>query len=147
MAILHGKCHCGRIEVDFETAIPPAQLQVRACQCSFCRRHGAKTVTDPNGRLIIQYEAGSLDRYRFGLRTADFLLCRTCGVYVAALFSDGGEVRATLNAAGMMLAELSDQNPEPVHLDHETVEVRRTRRKANWTPTTLVERTAARRSA
>ena len=28
-------------------------LQVRACQCSFCRRHGAKTVSDPNGRLTL----------------------------------------------------------------------------------------------
>lgn len=33
--LLHGQCHCGRIEVSFETAIPADKLEVRACQCSF----------------------------------------------------------------------------------------------------------------
>src|SRR5258708_38040170 len=109
MAILHGKCHCAAIEVSFETTLSPDELEVRACQCSFCRRHGAKTVTDANGRLVISAQEGTLVRYRFGLCTADFLLCRTCGVYVAAVISDGAGERATLNVAGMMIEGLWDR--------------------------------------
>jgi hypothetical protein len=142
MAIPRGECHCGRVEVSFETALSPGELEVRACQCSFCRRHGAKTVTDAGGRLVISAEDGALVRYRFGLRTADFLLCRTCGVYVAAVISDGAEERATLNAAGMMIEGLWDRAAEPIRLDHEDAEARRKRRHRNWTPTTIVSNAA-----
>ena len=39
-----GACHCGAVGVFFETDAGADALQVRACQCGFCRRHGAKTV-------------------------------------------------------------------------------------------------------
>ena len=95
--ILYGACHCGQVEVAFETAMPVADLPLRACSCSFCRRHGTKAVADPNGRLTISAPPNGLSRYRFGLRTADYLICRTCGAYVAAVISGNGEERATLN--------------------------------------------------
>jgi hypothetical protein len=147
MAILRGECHCGRVEVSFETALSPGELEVRACQCSFCRRHGAKTVTVSAGRLVISAEDGALVRYRFGLRTADFLLCRNCGVYIAAVISDGTEERATLNAAGMMIEGLWDRAAQPIRLDHEDAEARRKRRHRNWTPTKVVVETAAARGS
>jgi hypothetical protein len=146
MAILRGECHCGRVEVSFETALSPNELEVRACQCSFCRRHGAKTVTDAAGRLAISAQDGALARYRFGLRTADFLICRTCGVYVAAVISDGAGERATLNVSGMMIEGLWDRTAEPIRLDHEDAETRRARRHRNWTPTKVALDAAARRS-
>jgi hypothetical protein len=147
MAILRGECHCGRVEVSFETALSPGELEVRACQCSFCRRHGAKTVTDSAGRLVISAEDGALVRYRFGLRTADFLLCRNCGVYIAAVISDCTEERATLNVAGMMIEGLWDRAADPIRLDHEDAEARRKRRHRNWTPTKVVVETAAARGS
>lgn len=143
--LLHGECHCGRVEVSFETALAPAAIELRACQCSFCRRHGAKTVTDPNGSLTIAAPAGGLSRYRFGHRTADYLVCANCGVYIAAVINDGAERRATLNAAGLMIEGLHDRAPMPVSLDHEDAGGRRERRHRNWTPTHFVT-SAARRS-
>jgi hypothetical protein len=142
MTILRGACHCGRTEVSFETAMTVDAMPVRACGCSFCRRHGTKAVADPDGRLTIVAPAGGLHRYRFGLRTADYLICRTCGVYVAAVIADHGQARATLNVAGTGVPAFHDRPAEPVDYDHEDVARRRARRLAHWTPTEIVEHRA-----
>ena len=138
--ILCGACHCGQIEVVFETAMSIADLPLRACGCSFCRRHGTKAVADPNGRLTISAPANGLNRYRFGMRTADYLICRSCGAYVAAVISGNGEERATLNVAATAIAELADRRAEPVDYDRENVEGRRARRLTSWTPSRIVQR-------
>ena len=80
-----GGCHCGNIEVEYDSAIPAAEAAVRACQCSFCRKHQSRSVSDPAGAARIRVkEPGELSRYRFGHGTADFIVCRRCGVYVGA---------------------------------------------------------------
>ena len=43
-------------------------------------------MTDPGGHLAIRAgHENHLGRYAFGLRTAEYLICKTCGVYVAAI--------------------------------------------------------------
>jgi hypothetical protein len=81
-----GGCHCGNLEIEFETSLNPAEIEVRACQCTFCRKHSSLAVTDPAGHLAIRAAHGkNFERYVFGLRTAKYLICKTCGVYVAAV--------------------------------------------------------------
>ena len=138
--ILRGACHCGQVEVVFETAMSVGDPPLRACGCSFCRRHGTKAVADPNGRLTISAPPNGLNRYRFGLRTADYLICRTCGAYVAAVISGNGEERATLNVAATAISELADRRAELVDYDRESVEGRRARRLTSWTPSRIVQR-------
>ena len=46
-----GSCHCGNLELVFETPRAPEDLVVRSCSCSFCRRHGARCVSDPAGAV------------------------------------------------------------------------------------------------
>jgi hypothetical protein len=73
MKVHTGGCHCGNICLTFETDLDPSQIEVRACQCSFCVKHGSRAVADPDGRLIISVkDIKRLHRYRFGLRTADY---------------------------------------------------------------------------
>jgi len=55
-----GGCHCGNIEIELTTDIPPSEIEIRACQCSFCRKHNSRTVSDPHGQVSIRLE----DRYR-----------------------------------------------------------------------------------
>jgi hypothetical protein len=143
MMILRGACHCGQVEVTFETAMSVADLPLRACGCSFCRRHGTKAVADPNGLVTISAPHNGLTRYRFGLRTADYLICRTCGAYVAAVISGNGEERATLNVTATAISELADRRAESVDYDRESVEGRRARRLASWTPSRIVQRAQA----
>jgi hypothetical protein len=143
MMILRGACHCGQVEVAFETATPVADLPLRACGCSFCRRHGTKAVADPKGRLTISAPPNGLNRYRFGLRTADYLICRTCGAYIAAVISGHGEERATLNVTATAIPGLADRHAEPVDYDRESAEDRRARRLTTWTPSRIVQQAQA----
>jgi hypothetical protein len=135
-----GRCHCGNVEVGFETARPPESLGLRECTCTFCRRHGATSVTDPAGALEVRLrDPGEVSRYRFGLRTADFLVCRTCGVYVAAVCTIDGATYATLNANTLDARASFTQRPVPVNLDAETAAERIARRRRVWTPAVVRE--------
>jgi len=139
MLQLSGHCHCGSIHVILEPGRPIADLPLRACQCDFCRRHGAATTSHPASRLHIEAAPGSLNRYRFGRRVVDALLCDECGVYVASTIEAEGQRFATLNIAGVALAGFENRIPEIADYSDETDEQRLVRRMARWTPTVLVE--------
>ncbi|MEP4378646.1 MAG: hypothetical protein ABJ215_06900 [Alphaproteobacteria bacterium] len=88
-----------------------------------------------------------MSRYTFGLGSTEFLICRTCGVYVGAFMPDndrGGEPgneKAFANVMTSVLdarAEISNP-PVPVHRSQENLEERRERRRAMWTPATLIQ--------
>jgi len=94
-----GGCHCGQLRLVFSTALDPAHIVPRACDCTFCQKHGAAYVSDPAGRLSITLaNAEALRRYRQGSNTADFLLCDRCGVLVAVLFGQDARVYGAVNA-------------------------------------------------
>jgi hypothetical protein len=135
---LAGHCHCGAIRVILETPRTAAELPLRACQCGFCRRHGAVTTSDPEGHLHVEAAPGSVIRYQFGQRQGDFLLCAECGVYVAATVQTDAGLIAVLNVRGVDLQGF-DRAPEPMVYDEETPAERLARRKARWTPAVFVE--------
>lgn len=131
----HGSCHCGNLEVSFDTALAPESLPVRECSCSFCQRHGARAATDPAGRLEVRaLDANEVSRYRFALRTADFLVCRRCGVYVAAACEIDGATYATLNLNVLEDRARFSATAARTDYSRETVEERVARRRRAWTP-------------
>ena len=134
-ARIMGRCHCGNIELTFTTALRPEALPLRSDTCSFCAKHGARTTSDPRGavRFVVR-DHDRLLRYRFALETADFLVCRGCGVYVAALLSTPSGSYATLNANTFDCAPLLTQTVVPVSYDGETADQRIARRRERWTP-------------
>jgi len=135
---LRGGCHCRALRLVFTTRTPKA-LQVRACDCSFCRKHGALSVTDPAGsaRVVVR-SADALHRYRFGLGVTDFLLCRACGVYLAAWMGEGERAWLTLNANVLDERGALSQDVASVSWEGETAEGRVARRKEKWTPASEV---------
>ncbi len=134
MPVLEGSCHCGNIAVSFETRSDPASLPLRACGCGFCRRHGARTMTDPRGRArIVVRDPGLLSRYSFGLHTAEFYVCARCGAYAAAVLRDGEAAFATVNA-NLFDDPGLDRAAQPVSYEGESREDRIARRKRTWTP-------------
>jgi hypothetical protein len=133
---IEGACHCGNLAFVLETAAARDAVAPRACECSFCRGHGAKCWSDPAGHARITVrEEPLLQRYRFGLETADFLLCRRCGAYAGAAIDEGAAMRATLN---LRLTTLHDLAAAPVSYESEAREQRSARRRTRWTPATLV---------
>jgi hypothetical protein len=133
-----GGCHCGNVRIEFETEISPTEVEVRACQCTFCRKHNSRAVTDPGGRLTIRAaHEDRLGRYAFGLRTAEYLICKTCGVYVAAVTTDESEPR------GIAIVNCLDAHRQftgaPIAVDYaaESRDDRIERRRQRWTPVTM----------
>jgi hypothetical protein len=130
-----GGCHCGNIRIQVRLTAPPADMRVRSCACSFCRSHGTRTVSDPAGQAGLWVSDWALvAKYRFGSRTADYLLCRQCGVYVGAVCETPSGPRAVINT--LCLSDRADFVQEAARTDHdgETVAERLARREANWMP-------------
>lgn len=130
-----GSCHCGALEFTFETAVVPRQWELRACQCSFCRGHGAISASDPKGLVQFRYvHPEHLRRYRFGLRTADFLVCKECGTYVGAVMITGAGNVAIVNVNALKEAPRTLGKPKRADYKGESLEERRARRRERWTP-------------
>jgi hypothetical protein len=99
MVTVSGGCHCGNLHAELVLTRTPATYSPRACDCDFCRKHGAAYVSDPAGSLRLQVrDAQQLGRYRQGSGAAELLLCRNCGVLIGALFTAEGRHYAAFNA-------------------------------------------------
>ena len=134
-----GACHCGSVVVWFETKRAADDIQVRADGCGFCTRHGAKSVTDPEGWLEFRAAPGSLRRYQFAHRAADFLLCGECGVYMGAVTTVEGRTVGVLNVVGANIGAFSERDADPVDYEGESAADRTARRLERWTPAAVVE--------
>lgn len=132
-----GACHCGAIGYTYRCSVPPGAWAIRACQCRFCRIHDALSVSDPGAVIAFRAtEPQMLQRYRFGLKTADFLLCRRCGAYIGAVIETPRGRFGIVNAHA-----LSDPAPalaaaEPVTYDGEDTAGRVERRENRWSAVT-----------
>jgi hypothetical protein len=133
--IYRGACHCGAVRAEYETNEP---VQLRRDGCSFCNARGVKSASDPNGRLSVT-SAYRLIRYRFGHKTADFLICPICGTYVATCMIGPSGPVGVVNVVGLDIPELRDMPATLSSLDGEAPEERISRRLSRWTPMTLTE--------
>jgi hypothetical protein len=136
---LAGHCHCGAVRVILETEKTAADLPLRACQCSFCRTRGALTTSDPDGHLFVEAAPGSVNRYQFGLKITDFLLCAECGTYVAAVSEIGGATMGIVNVLGAQVPGFQGRDPDPMLYDDETPDERTARRRDRWMKAVVVE--------
>ena len=133
-----GTCHCGAIRVELRLTEPAPEVPVRACQCGFCRRRGTRTVADAGGIATIRaFSSAEVERYRFGHGTADYLICKRCAVYVAAVQLDPGRSISVVNVAGLDVPEFRGRAGEAVNYEGETVADRLARRRTYWMPVVL----------
>jgi hypothetical protein len=127
-----GQCHCGVTSFSFQTR---RELSPRACQCSFCRKHNARSVSDPEGSAVLRLGPETL-HYRFGTGTTDFVICGRCGIYVGAVTEIDGAAYATLNLNAFDDPRL-DLASEPASYEGEEAAAKAARRRRNWTPARL----------
>ncbi len=132
-----GTCHCGAIAVNLAFTKPAAEIQVRACQCGFCKRQGAATISEAAGQALIEVTAAQARTYQFGTRTATSLICGTCGIYAGAFVREGDKTWSIANTRGLAIAAFETRIGEPMQYEHETPEQRIARRKQRWTPTEI----------
>lgn len=129
-----GGCHCGNIRLDLDLSRASETYSPRACDCDFCRKHGASYISDPDGSVHIRVKGTQcLGKYRQGSGIADFLLCKRCGVVVGAIYEIDGQVFAAINSqvieGGTTFGEVKSASPKTL-----TPTEKVNRWKANWFP-------------
>jgi hypothetical protein len=130
-----GSCHCGNIQARLRLSRRPQDSPLRACTCSFCRAHNTRTVADLAGLFELWADDWSLvEPYRFGLRSADYFVCRRCGVYVAAICETTAGTRAVVNVNSLADRAYFTSVPAASDYDGETAEARLSRRSTKWMP-------------
>ena len=133
--IYRGACHCGAVSAEYETDQP---VRLRQDGCGFCTSRGVKSASDPEGRVVLT-SSHKLTRYRFGHKTADFLICPVCGAYVATYMESPRGPIGVINVVGLQINELKHLPATLTSLEGETVEERIARRVSRWTPMILTE--------
>ncbi len=134
-----GQCFCGSIGYEYQTAIAPPDWSIRACQCAFCRAHDGLSTSDPAGTLLFTAaNPDNLQRFRFAMRTADFLLCRECGVYIGAVIETDSGCFGIINTHSLATVPADIAEVAPISYGSEDKHGRVSRRETRWTPVTGV---------
>jgi len=133
--IYRGACHCGAVRAEYETDQP---VRLRQDGCGFCSSRGVKSASDPEGRLQLT-ASNHLTRYRFGHKTADFLICPGCGTYVATHMDSARGAIGVINVVGLQMNDLKHLPATLTSLEGESTDERLARRISRWTPMTLTE--------
>lgn len=136
---IDGKCHCGNISYTFDWPGDGAEIPVRACGCSFCMKHGGVYTSHPEARLdAVVADRSELSIYRFGTETADFHVCRRCGVMPFATSEIDGRLYAVVNVSTFDGIGADKLTRTVTNFDGETTDSRLDRRRRNWTPTVRI---------
>jgi hypothetical protein len=134
-----GSCHCGAIGIELQTDRPPHEQVIGACQCSFCRKHNARALSDPKSSVTLTAsEPEQLQRYSFGLKSSEQIICRRCGVYVAMVLFEAERVWSVINIDTLDDRTLFTRDAELRDWSAEDRPGRIARRKSRWIPTTLI---------
>jgi hypothetical protein len=102
MHTVTGGCYCGNVLLHIRLPRPPKAYNPRACDCGFCRKHGAAYISDRSGSLEIAIGTAT-DRgsYRQGSEAADFLFCRRCGVLIGVTCEIDGRLYGAVNVRSL----------------------------------------------
>ena len=139
MSRYKGHCHCGAVGYQYHCDTPVIEWPVRSCQCSFCQSHASQTTSLPDALIdFTAANADALQRYRFGLKTADFLLCRQCGAYLGAMIETPAGRFGIVNTRVLQPVPARLQPAEPATYDGEDAAGRIARRERRWAPVRMV---------
>jgi hypothetical protein len=134
MTTLRGACHCNTIRIAIEFDGATTGLSPRRCSCSFCRKHANLYVSASNATLEISVaEEDSLNRYQFGHQTAEFLICRKCGIMPAVVSQIDDQLFGLANANVLDPVPAFDAQSTPIG-DYEASDVLAWRawRREHW---------------
>jgi len=131
--LIQGSCHCRNISFALAWEPDPAEIQVRACDCTFCRKHAGVWTSNPAGSLQVRVEdPAAVRRYEFGTGTAEFHICSRCGVVPVVTSKIDGRLYAVVSVNAFENVEPSLLRRAPVSFEGEAEATRLARRQRNW---------------
>ena len=102
MHTVTGGCYCGNVLVKIRLTRDTGSYNPRACDCGFCRKHGAAYISDSLGSLEIEIDtAADRGSYRQGSEAADCLFCRRCGVLAGVTCEIDGRLYGAVNVRSL----------------------------------------------
>jgi hypothetical protein len=131
--LIRGSCHCGNISFGLTWEPEPQEIAARACDCTFCTKHGGLWTSNPAGSLTVLVQQRALvSQYSFGTATAVFHVCARCGVtpVVTSVIDDHRYAVVSVNAFSNVEPSLLRRSS--ASFEAEGLESRLARRKRNW---------------
>jgi len=131
--LINGRCHCGNISFQLTWEPEPKEIPARACDCSFCTKHGGVWTSCSSGSLKVTVEDLSrVSRYSFGTKTAQFHTCSRCGVVPVVTSEIDGHTYAVVSVKAFEGVDPSLLKTASASFDAEDEQARLARRKRNW---------------
>ena len=131
--LLHGKCHCGNIAFQLGWDGDSREIPARACDCSFCVKHGGVWTSNPRARLTVAIgDPALVSKYAFGTGTATFHVCSRCGAVPVVTSEIDEHLYAVVNVNVLEDIDPSWLRRASASFEGEDVESRLGRRKRNW---------------
>lgn len=132
MLTIQGQCHCGNLSSHLDLPEHTASLTLYGCSCSFCRLHACTWLGEPAQKLTLSAESPEQSTwYATGQLAPNYLLCRRCGVVLAAVSYFEEAWYAILNAQTALLPALP-QDFLPFRQTNLTDQQRLTLRRQRW---------------
>ncbi|MGA8259133.1 MAG: hypothetical protein WB783_02870 [Arenicellales bacterium] len=131
--LIQGQCHCRNTSFSLAWDPDPVEIPARACGCSFCTKHGGVWTSNPGGILEVTVKDPALaSRYAFGTRTAEFHVCRQCGVVPVVTSRIDDRLYAVVNVNAFEDIDPSLLSVSPTSFDGEGTDSRLARRQRSW---------------
>jgi hypothetical protein len=73
--MIEATCHCGAVRIE----IARAPEEITDCNCSICRRLGARWAYYPPAEVAVTAAEGASGAYAWGDKAIDFHHCARCG--------------------------------------------------------------------
>ncbi len=132
--LIFGQCHCGNVSFELDWQPEPLEIPARACSCSFCAKHGNVWTSCPTGSLNVHIRnENQLSKYSFETKTAEFYICKTCGITPIVTSNIDDRLYAVVNVNTFEGNSTSLIKPATLStFDGESTANRLTRRKRHW---------------
>ena len=133
--LICGSCHCRNISFTLNWEPEPLEIPARACTCSFCTKHGGVWTSCPTGSLRVTVrDPTQVSKYAFGTKTAEFHICRTCGIVPVVTSRIEGHLYAVVSVNAFEGVAATLLRRESATFEQEAEEARLARRKRGWIP-------------
>jgi hypothetical protein len=130
---IQGSCHCGNISFELTWDPEPSEIPARACNCSFCTKHGGVWTSNPTSTLAVSIrEPALVSKYSFGTATALFHICSRCGIVPVVTSEIDGRAYAVVSVNAFNNVPQSLLRRSASDFEGENVESRLARRKRGW---------------
>ena len=131
--VIHGSCHCGNIGFTLDWEPDPREIPARACDCTFCTKHGGVWTSNPDGKLRIDVKDPALvSKYSFGTGTAVFHVCSRCGAVPVVTSRIDGALHAVVSVNAFNDVDPALLKRAPISFEGEALDKRLERRKRGW---------------